>query len=140
MAADVADDDAEAAVAHGDIVEVVAAGRLGGVRGAADVEAGRRKRRRREELLLDLPSQADLLARPPSVAFRASKLPGRSSTHRTFIDSPVRVSAARGRLSASRVSVAFTEVPSWASTLNGRKRAGAKSPREIQHGVRKTES
>src|SRR3977135_4464055 len=64
MAADVADDDAEAAVAHRDIVEVVAAGRLGGVGSAADGEDGRGERRWREELLRDLPSQADLLAKP----------------------------------------------------------------------------
>src|SRR5947207_10204001 len=63
VAADVADDYTQATVAHRDVVEVVAARRLGGVRRAADVEAGRRQRGRREELLLDLPSQADFLAK-----------------------------------------------------------------------------
>ncbi len=62
VAADVADDHPQTALAHGDVVEVIAARRLGWVRCPADVEAGRRQRGDREELLLDLPGQADFLA------------------------------------------------------------------------------
>ena len=54
VAADVADDDPQAAVGEGDVVEVVAAGLLGRDRRPGDVEAGEARRRGREEPLLDL--------------------------------------------------------------------------------------
>src|SRR5207253_2834243 len=62
VAADVADDNAQAAAAHRNIVEVVAAGGLGRIRCPADVEAGEGERRGWEKFLLNAPGDADLFA------------------------------------------------------------------------------
>ena len=62
MAAYVANDHRQAAVLHGDVVEIVSAGGLGRAGGAGDIEAGQRQGRGREKFLLNAPGNADLFA------------------------------------------------------------------------------
>ena len=63
MTAHVADDHAQAAVEHGDVVEIVAGRGLGREKRAGDIEAGEHRRPGRIEPLLDLLGGAELLRR-----------------------------------------------------------------------------
>ena len=71
VAADVADDDAEAAVEHGNVVEIVAGGGLGGKQRAGNVETGEHGRLGRIEPLLDLLGGPELLRRVAHRVFGA---------------------------------------------------------------------